>query len=350
MQLHNRINRDELKEIMMADTRSYATISFYKYHPIKNPSLFRDHLYLKLIDVECLGRIYVAKEGINAQISLPAERMDDFERVMASIDFLTGLRLNKAVEEKRTEKSFIKLDIKVRDKIVADGIDDSKFNAFDNGKYLGPEEWNAMIDRKDTVVIDMRNHYESEVGRFEKAECPDVDTFKEELDTVINTFKDSKGKPILMYCTGGIRCEKASAWMKYNGFDNVHHLEGGIINYVNQVRTSGIENKFKGVNFVFDQRLSERITEDVLAECHQCGEVADTHVNCLNIGCHTLFIQCGKCSEALEGCCSKECLTMSKRPEEDQLQWRKNNPLPANYQKGRLVKARRLDLKKKNRI
>ena len=342
MQLHNRINRDELKEIMMADKRPYCTISFYKYHPIKNPSFFRDYMYLGLNEVECVGRIYIASEGINAQVSVPVERLQDFESVLGRVDFLLGLRLNKAVEEKRSEKSFIKLDVKVRHKIVADGIDDPSFNAHNRGKYLGPEEWNAMIDQDDTVVIDMRNHYESEVGRFQKAECPDVDTFKEELDTVIKTYEGSKDKPILMYCTGGIRCEKASAWMKHKGFGNVYHLEGGIINYVNQVRESGIENKFKGVNFVFDQRLAERISDDVLAECHQCGKEADTHVNCSNIGCHTLFIQCASCKEKYESCCSTECAEVSKWPADQQIQWRKNNPLPADYQKGRLVKNRRL--------
>ena len=324
----------------MADLRPYCTISFYSYHPILNPSFFRNHLYLLLSEVECVGRIYIAEEGINAQISVPLEQMEAFQLALDSIDFLKELRLNKAVEEKRSEKSFIKLDIKVRKKIVADGIEDKSFNPFNNGKYLDPKKWNAMIDNDETVVIDMRNHYESEVGRFEKAECPDVDTFKEELDVVIKTYKNAKGKPILMYCTGGIRCEKASAWMKHNGFNNVFHLEGGIINYVNKVRESGLENKFKGVNFVFDQRLAERISEDVLAECHQCGSSADTHTNCANIGCHALFIQCNSCNVKYDACCSFVCKDVSKLAEDEQIDWRKNNPLPQNYQKGRTVKNR----------
>jgi UPF0176 protein len=339
MQLHNRVNRDELKQLMMADQRPYCTISFYKYYPIANPSFLRNHMYLALREVECVGRIYIAEEGINAQVSVPQEKFEQMRVVLNNIDFLQNIRLNTAVEEKRSTKSFVKLDIKVRPKIVADGINDPDFNPYNNGKYLPAEDWNVMIDQEDTVVIDMRNHYESEVGRFEKATCPDVDTFKEELDVVIETYKDAKGKPILMYCTGGIRCEKASAWMKHKGFNNVFHLEGGIINYVNNVREKGLENKFKGVNFVFDERLAERISEDVLATCHQCGNAADTHVNCSNIGCHTLFIQCSECKELYNGCCSNICKDVLQLPQDEQITWRKNNLLPNNFTKGRKVKA-----------
>jgi UPF0176 protein len=126
-----------------------------------------------------------------------------------------------------------------------------------------------------------------------------------------------------MYCTGGIRCEKASAYMLHNGFKNVFHLEGGIINYANQVKEKGLDSKFHGKNFVFDDRLGERITDEIIAKCHQCGKPADTHVNCANEACHLLFIQCEECKQKYEGCCSNECLEFIHQPIEIQKEKRK---------------------------
>lgn len=333
MLLHNRVNREELKRRMLADPRRYTTISFYKYHPIQNVKLFRDHLYLKLREVEVVGRIYVASEGINAQIALPTENVEVFQQKLGEIDFLSGIRLNIALQE--SDKSFYKLDVKLRPKIVADGIDDPTFNPSAIGQYLDANKWNDFISDPETVVIDMRNHYESEVGRFENARCPDVDTFKEELEEVIEEFADNKDKRILMYCTGGIRCEKASAWMKHNGYNEVYHLEGGIINYVNQVKEKNLENKFHGVNFVFDQRLHERVTDEILAHCHQCGKPADRHVNCAWSGCHLLFIQCDECEKKYAGCCSEKCAEIVSLPEEEQKLMRKGNKPPKIFSKGR---------------
>jgi UPF0176 protein len=335
MLLHNRVNREELKKRMLADTRPYTTISFYKYHRIENPSDFRDHLYLLLKELEVVGRIYVAEEGVNAQVALPQENLEKFKQAIDSIDFLNGNRLNIAIEE--SDKSFYKLDVKLRNKIVADGIDDSSFNPGNTGRYLEAEEWNEKMSSEDVVVIDMRNHYESEVGRFENARCPQAETFREELQQVIDEFEHDRNKPILMYCTGGIRCEKASAWMKHKGFNEVYHLKGGIINYVNQVKEEQLENKFKGVNFVFDQRLHERVSEDVLARCHQCGKPADKHVNCANVGCHILFIQCDECAAKHEGCCSDICRDVIHLTEEEQIQWRKGRSKQAIFSKGRLI-------------
>ena len=290
-------------------------------------------MFLRFSQLEVVGRIYVAQEGINAQLALPSIHFEAFKAAVYTIDFLKGIRLNIAIEEK--QKSFIKLDIKVRAKIVADGIEDPTFSLQNSGKYLDAAAWNEMMEKPDSVVIDMRNHYESEVGRFEGASCPDTDTFREELARVLDLYKEEKDKPILMYCTGGIRCEKASAWMKHNGYNEVYHLEGGIINYVNQVNASSLDNKFKGVNFVFDQRLAERITEDVIAQCHQCGEPADKHINCANTGCHLLFIQCDACAAKFEHCCSEECKAVIHLDAETQVQLRKGKPAGRIFSKGR---------------
>lgn len=334
MLLRNIVNREELKRRMEADVRAYTTISFYCYHPIEDTLAFRNNLFLRWSKLEVVGRIYIAKEGINAQIALPSERFDAFKLDLYTIDFLNGIRLNVAIEEKH--KSFIKLDVKVREKIVADGINDPTFSLQNRGKYLAAAEWNVKMADPNAVVIDMRNHYESEVGRFEGASCPDTDTFREELERVlVDLYKEEKDKSILMYCTGGIRCEKASAWMKHNGYNEVYHLEGGIINYVNQVNASGLENRFKGVNFVFDQRLAERVSDDIIAVCHQCGSPADTHINCANTGCHLLFIQCEKCAVEFDACCSVVCKEVFHLPSEEQVQRRKGKVASRIFSKGR---------------
>ena len=143
-----------------------------------------------------------------------------------------------------------------------------------------------------------------------------------------------------MYCTGGIRCEKASAYLKHKGFKDVHHLHGGIIQYAKEVKEQGLESKFRGVNFVFDERIGERITNDVLSECHQCGKPCDTHVNCKNDDCHLLFIQCASCAEKMNGCCTPDCMRIAALPIEQQRELRKgrvkNGPECLSVYKSRL--------------
>jgi UPF0176 protein len=314
--LHNRISRRELKERIKNDPTPRTTISFYCYFKIDDPFAFRNSLYKKLKELGVLGRIYVAREGINAQISLPTEKIESFRNYLYSTEPLRGLRLNVAVDD--DGKSFYVLDIKVRSKIVADGITDPEFDMANRGKYVNAEQFNKLTNDPDTIVIDMRNHYEYEVGHFENAIEIPSDTFREQLPMAAEMMKENKGKNIIMYCTGGIRCEKASAYMLHNGFKNVFHLEGGIINYVNEAKQKGLDIKFHGKNFVFDQRLGERVTEEIIANCHQCGKPADTHVNCVNDACHLLFIQCDECREKMEETCSKECLDFIHLPADEQ--------------------------------
>jgi UPF0176 protein len=303
--LHNRVSRRELKARMQADKTPRTTVSFYQYTPIVDPDAFRDELYRDLSSLGVMGRIYLAGEGINAQVSVPTARFTAFRETIYAIPGCNGLRLNIAVHD--DGKSFFVLDIKVRRQIVADGIEDPTFNMGNRGKYVNAEEFNALTAEGDALLIDMRNHYEYEVGHFRQAIELPSDTFREQLPMAVDMLKENRDRNIIMYCTGGIRCEKASAWMMHNGFRNVYHLEGGIINYVNQVRARGLENRFIGKNFVFDDRLGERISSDVIAHCHQCGKPCDTHVNCANDACHLLFIQCDECREKYEHCCSGEC-------------------------------------------
>lgn len=339
MSLHNRVSRQELKDRIKNDPTPRTTISFYCYFRIEDPAVFRNELYRNFASLGVLGRIYVAHEGINAQMSVPTANFDAFRNYLYSIESLNGLRLNIAVDD--DGKSFYVLDIKVRNKIVADGIDDPNFDMSRKGRYVNAEEFNRLTDDPNTIVIDMRNHYEFEVGHFENALEVPSDTFREQLPMAVDMLNDNKDATVIMYCTGGIRCEKASAYMLHKGFRNVFHLEGGIINYANQVKERQLANKFHGKNFVFDQRLGERITDEIIATCHQCGKPADTHVNCVNDACHLLFIQCEECKEKYEGCCSDDCQEFIHLPGEEQKERRKGIDKGRNvFNKSRVLKER----------
>ncbi len=314
--LHNRVSQKELKELLYLEAEPCITLSFYKYFFIEEPQQFRDNLYKDLAGIKVFGRIYIAREGINAQISIPRNNFEAFKIYLYSIEQLNNVRLNVAVDD--DGKSFWVLKIKVREKIVADGIVDPSFDMANRGRYVNAEEFNMLTDDPDTIVVDMRNHYEYEIGHFKNAVELPSDTFREQLPMSADMLEKDKDKNIIMYCTGGIRCEKASAYLLHRGFKNVFHLEGGIINYANSIKDKNINNKFQGKNFVFDDRLGERISEEIIAVWHQCGKPADTHTNCRNEACHLLFIQCKDCAEQYSGCCSKECLEVYNLPEEEQ--------------------------------
>ena len=319
--LHNRVSQAELKALLHQETIPRTTISFYQYFSIQDTQLFRDELYTALVELQVFGRIYIATEGINAQISVLDINMTAFRDRLNTIPALNNIRLNIAVDD--DGKSFWVLKVKVRAKIVADGITDPSFSMDKKGKYVDAVQMNSLLQDEGTIVIDMRNHYEYEVGHFENAIEIPSDTFRDQLPMAVEMMQDKKDKNIIMYCTGGIRCEKASAYMLHNGFKNVFHLEGGVINYAKQAIKNNLPSKFFGKNFVFDERLGERITEDIIAHCHQCGKSADTHTNCKNEACHLLFIQCEQCADNFDGCCGLTCKTTYSLPIEQQKELRK---------------------------
>ncbi|ARN78495.1 hypothetical protein BST97_11130 [Nonlabens spongiae] len=340
MQLYNKLSAEERRELIRESGKERLTISFYQYTHLGNPELFRNHLFIAFDQLEVLGRIYVAHEGINAQLSIPADRFEEFKEFLDGIHFLKNVRLNIAREQ--DDESFLKLKVKVRPKIVADGLDDSTFDVTNKGKHVDAMEFNNLIDDPDTILVDMRNHYETEIGHFKNAWTPDVDTFRESLPIIEKEIEEHKSrKKLVMYCTGGIRCEKASAYYKHRGFENVYQLEGGIIEYHRQVTEKGLENKFRGKNFVFDHRLSERIGDEVIANCHQCGAPCDTHTNCENDACHLLFIQCEECKKQYDSCCSNECQDIIKLPAEEQKRLRAGYYNSNNiFKKGRSEKLK----------
>ncbi len=337
MALHNIYDRDTLRQKLAEEKFERHTVSFYRYAHLTELTTLRDTMYAQLQEWSVLGRIYLASEGINAQVNVPAPHWEAFAAYWESMSAFENMTYRFAREDRKD--SFLKLKIKVREKLVADGLDDASFDVTNTGNHLDASAFNQAMNQPDTVVVDMRNHYESEVGHFEGALLPDVDTFREELPKVLNMLEGKKENKVLLYCTGGIRCEKASAFLKHQGFKDVNQLRGGIIDYAKQVEEKGLESKFIGKNFVFDDRLGERITDDVISTCHQCDEKSDHHTNCANNDCHQLFIQCPACAKKYEGCCSNECRDYNRLPEAEKIPFRqffsevfKGRP----YRKGRL--------------
>ena len=322
MQLYNTLSAKQRAALIDDAGEDRLTLSFYAYTQIEYAYKFRDQLFVRWSAMDVLGRIYVAKEGFNAQLSVTAPNFNVFKKDLDTIDFLKNVRLNIAVEQ--DNKSFLKLKIKVRDKIVADGLNDDAFDVTNKGVHLNAVEFNSLTNAGNTIVVDMRNHYESEIGHFKGAITPDVDTFRDSLPIIEKELSEYKSdKNLVMYCTGGIRCEKASAYFKHKGFEHVYQLEGGIIEYARQVKNQGLDNKFIGKNFVFDERRSEAISDDIIANCHQCDSPCDTHVNCANDACHLLFIQCKSCAEKLNNCCSESCAAVVALPKDKQRELRK---------------------------
>lgn len=314
--IKNKLGREELIERLENEDFDRRVVSIYKYVKIANPREMRDQLFLEWDKIGVLGRTYLAKEGINAQISVPMPKWDRFVRKLYSHPEFDGVRLNVGVEQRND--AFIKLQIKIKPQIVADGLSEDSYDIENVGKHLNAEEFNKHLEEKDTVCVDMRNFYESEVGHFEGAITPDVTTFKEQLPKVKDMLEDKKDKKILLYCTGGVRCEKTSAYLKHHGFKDVNQLYGGIIHYTHEAKEKGLPLKFKGKNFVFDDRFGETITDDVLSTCHLCDNKSNHHTNCANKMCNVLFIECEECSKKLDNCCSVECQEIIKLPLEKQ--------------------------------
>ncbi len=314
--LRNLLSPEELRARLAAETEPRVTFSFYRYAHIPEPEAFRNQCYLRWSALDVFGRVYIAKEGINGQVSVPASKFTAYKEELYSVDFMEGMRLNVAIEA--DAPSFLKLKIKVRDKIVADGLNDATFDVTKRGKHLTAPEVNALLEQDDTIVVDMRNHYESEVGYFEGAIRPDITNFRDLLPAVEEMLEEQKDKQIIMYCTGGIRCEKASAYYLHRGFEHVYMVDGGIIEYARQCEALGLESKYLGKNFVFDERLGERITEHIVSHCHQCGAASDRQLDCANEACHILFVQCESCAKQFNDCCSTQCKEFIELPEEQQ--------------------------------
>ena len=318
--LYNKLGKSELKKIIAAEKFERITVSFYKYTTIQDPVSLRKESFIKWDELKIKGRIYIAREGINAQLSCPKPNWETFINLVNEIKGLEKINFKIAIEEKQI--SFLKLTIKVKKQIVADGLKENEYDVTNVGNHLNAKEWNEWINNGATVV-DVRNHYESRIGHFKGAILPDVDTFREELPLIKEKLQNRKNEKILLYCTGGIRCEKTSSYLKHHGFKDVNQLYGGIIGYVKQIKEHNLENKFIGKNFVFDDRLGEKISNHVIGMCDQCNNACDNYTNCNYVDCNLLFLQCVKCTKKYDGCCTEKCQQMSKLPQEEQREIRK---------------------------
>ena len=321
--MFNKLSKQQGMQLLKQEDFKRKTISFYRYVILENPNKLRDELYADWLELGVLGRIYLAHEGINAQLSVPENNFLAFQTNVHANKYFLNMAFKIAVEDRGD--SFFKLTIKVRKQIVSDGLKIDEYDVTNVGKHLTARQWNKAMDNG-AIVVDMRNHYESEIGKFKGAICPDVETFKEELPAVKDMLKGKEKEPILLYCTGGIRCEKTSAYLKHYGFQDVSQLHGGIIDYARQLKQDdSLSNNYIGKNFVFDERRGERISEDVISNCHQCGSPFDTHVNCKNVNCNLLFLQCENCQTKYKNCCSIECIETSNLPTEQQKDIRKGS-------------------------
>jgi UPF0176 protein len=287
----------------------YQVILYYKFTYIDDPGVFCNEHKKNLKKMGVKGRVYISKEGINGTLAGTPEQMAEYKNYLRSLE---GFHDTDFKTDDSDEIPFAKMICKVRDEIVAihvDGLDPAE-----GGRYLEPSEWREYMEsNKDFVLIDVRNNYESKVGHFEGAITPDVDTFYEFPEWLEKT-DIPKEKKVLMYCTGGIRCEKFSVLMKKKGWDDVNQLHGGILRYAKEEKGK----HYKGKCFVFDDRLVVPVNKENLepiARCEITGKPADSYINCSNMDCNKLFICSEEGAQLLEGCCCEECMKSEyKRP------------------------------------
>ncbi|MAV64670.1 MAG: hypothetical protein CMG00_05720 [Candidatus Marinimicrobia bacterium] len=338
--LYNQKSKEELLRKIKKEPFDRVTCSFYKYVPLENIERLRDQLYVEWNSLQVLGRIYISKEGINAQLSIPEYIFENFQSSLYSFKPFKNIPLKKAIEE---GISFLKLTIKIKDEIVAYKISENEYDINKVGNHLNYKKFNKAID-DGANVIDMRNYYEGEIGKFENAIIPDVDTSMELLPEIKKLLEGKENEKVIMYCTGGIRCEKASSYLIHHGFKDVSQLKGGIIQYANDIKKNKVKSKFIGKNFVFDHRLGENITNDIISQCHQCDKLTNEHKNCLNQACHILFIQCKECSDKFNSCCSKQCCEFIKLPKDEQKELFKSGKIKFTAQKSNRVKPKLSEL------
>ncbi len=289
--------------------KMYEVILYYKFTDVEDAEAFCKQHKQYLKDLGVKGRVYIGREGINGTLAGTPDQMDRYKKYLRSLD---GFEDTEFKEDRADEIPFAKLICKVRDEIVAmhvDGLDPAE-----GGRYLEPSEWRQMIESgEDYVMIDVRNHYESEIGHFDGAVRPEVETFYE-FPQWLDRAGIPKEKKVLMYCTGGIRCEKFSVLMKKKGWEDVNQLHGGILRYAKEEDGK----HYKGKCFVFDDRLVVPVNKENLepiARCEITGQPADSYINCSNMACNKLFVCSEEGAEQMEGCCSEECRKSEyKRP------------------------------------
>ncbi len=283
----------------------YQVLAYYFFTHLEDPALevFRHKDFFSSRDFQ--GRIYISKEGINGQMSASIGAAQEYMEWLKSDPRFQGVEFKIHTWH---EHCFPRMTVKVRPQLVAL---DKEVDMKKTGVHLSPEEWKKMLDQKDenTILIDVRNDYEWDIGHFEGAELPTLEKFRQfpQYAKALKETRDPSKTKVMMYCTGGIRCELYSALMKEEGFNEVYQLQGGIIKYGLQVGSK----HWRGKLFVFDDRLSVPISDkepaQVISKCIHCGESTDLYYNCANMDCNELFLSCHACAEKTRGCCSQAC-------------------------------------------
>ncbi|MGJ8677707.1 MAG: rhodanese-related sulfurtransferase [Akkermansiaceae bacterium] len=286
----------------------YLVLLYYLYVDIEDPIQYRDQQKALCERLGLLGRIIVAKEGINGTLS--GLRSDCEAYIQAMQDAPLTREMQFKIDEEQ-EHVFPKLSVKARHEIVTLGLNENDFSPNEvTGKHLSPLEWRNAMMESNTVILDARNDYEFDLGHFKNAIRPDIGNFKE-LPKWINDHREElEGKKILTYCTGGIRCEKFSGFLVREGFDNVHQLEGGIVEYGKDPEVCG-EN-YDGECYVFDQRIRvpiNSVNSTVVSTCKHCGEKSVRYVNCGYAPCNAQHFCCETCEEKSLRFCTDECRT-----------------------------------------
>lgn len=287
----------------------YEVILYYKFTPVDDPETFCENHKQFCRDLGIKGRIYVGAEGINGTLGGSPEQVNAYKEHLTSLSGFEDIDFKTSTSD---YVPFAKLKCKTRDELVA--LHKEDVDPENGGKYLDPGEWRQVMESdEDYVMIDVRNDYESKIGHFEGAVRPEVENFYD-FPQWLDEFEADKDKKVLMYCTGGIRCEKFSVLMKEKGWKDVNQLHGGIQRYAQE---EGGEH-YKGKCFVFDDRLVVPVNEEnmePIAECEITGKPADTYINCANMECNKLFVCSEEGARQMDGCCSEECRQSEyKRP------------------------------------
>ncbi|MEX0686383.1 MAG: rhodanese-related sulfurtransferase [Balneolales bacterium] len=281
----------------------YRIILYYNFTNIPDVPSFIDRHQSICRKLGLLGRIYVSGEGINGTLAGESQQVDAYEAFLKSLE---GLEDTNFKRDDSDSIPFTKLIIKERPEIVAIKSD-TPLDPQQGGKHLTPAQWRkALENEEDYVLIDVRNNYESKIGHFEGALLPDVRTFYD-FPKWLDNANIEKDKKVLMYCTGGIRCEKFSVLMKQKGWDDVNQLSGGILEYGKQEGGA----HYKGKCFVFDDRLAVPVNpddEEPISHCEITGVPCDMYINCANMECNRLFICSQEAAVKMEGCCSDACM------------------------------------------
>lgn len=286
----------------------YFVLAFYALTPIEEPHREVKRWKKFLDTLDAMGRIYINEEGINSQMSVSEADAEEFYGWFLETYPATEIKVHE-----HSEHAFPKMTVKYREQLAAM---DRDFDLENGGEHVSSTQWAQMIAERDedTVILDVRNDYEWDVGHFEGAERPELKTFREfpKLAEDLAKTRDLKKTKVMMYCTGGIRCELYSCLMKDEGFENVYQLDGGVIKYGQEQGNK----HWKGNLFVFDDRLVVPIGEEpneVISKCCHCHTKIDTYYNCANMDCNALFLSCLECAEKMEGCCKDTCIDAPRR-------------------------------------